>query len=389
MPIRPQVPASVRYYLRARLRPFTRPAFWGSLSVLSLIGLFAWEAWQHPEWLFKDPEDTTPIADTTLSNEDSAVAADIDNLQLLMKELDDADVSAAPLKLGQQPETQSLLDDLLRNQAAEAAKIADNAQATEPANLPLTAYDPLGVETQAQSNNRSFYDGGVSPRSKQVPARTWGVGGTNLANSTLQSPTATQVSPLQAALDRLGSNNSSSTSAPNQTQINTPASNTNSLGQTTQPTGLLPGQVSQSVNSGYSTLPGQGVQPTSPYAGTSNYSNMPAQVVQPGSPYPGYPGYGVAPATSNPVNSYTYLNQPAPVPGVPAVQPVVPQVAPVTQGNYGVPVYQNQAPVNAVPNNFGATQVQPSQLTPSPFSVPRQIPGRYIGGGQINTFSNP
>jgi hypothetical protein len=389
MPIRPQVPASLRYYLRARLRPFTRPAFWASLSVLSLIGLFLWEAWQHPEWLFKNPENENPIADTTLSKEDSAVAADIDSLPVLMQELDEADVSLAALKLNQQPQTQNFRDDFLNKQAAEAATIYDNAQqAKQPPAVPLTVYDPLGIETQAPSNPGSLYGGGVSPMGNQTPAQTSGFGASNLAGSTVQTPTAKQVSPLQAALDRLG-NNSPTTSAQTQTQINTPGTNTNSLGQPTQPTAPLPGQVTQPITPGYSALPGQVVQPASAYSGTSNYSNMPGQVVQPGSPYPGYPGYGVAPTTSNPVNSYTYLNQTAPVPGVPPVQPVAPQVAPITQGNYAVPVYQNPVPVNPVPNNFGATQVQPSQLQPSPFSVPRPIPGRYIGGGQINTFSNP
>lgn len=373
MPIRPQIPASLRYYFRARLRPFTRPAFWASLSVLSLIGLFVWEAWQHPEWLFKNPENETPIADTTLSNEDSAVAADIDSLPVLMQELDEADLSVAALKLNQQPQTQTLFDDFLNKQAAEAANTSNNAQqATQPPAAPLPVYDPLGIETQAPSNPGYVYGSG-SPIGNQTPAQTSGVGGNNFAGSTVQTPTAKQVSPLQAALDRLD-NNSPAASAQTQTQINTPGTNTNSLGQPTQPTAPLPGQV---------------VQPASAYSGTGNYSNMPGQVVQPGSPYPGYPGSGVVPATSNPVNSYTYLNQTAPVPGVPPVQQIAPQVAPITQGNYAVPVYQNPVPVNPVPNNFGATQVQPSQLQPSPFSVPRPIPGRYIGGGEINTFSNP
>lgn len=387
MPIRPQVPASVRYYFRARLRPFTRPAFWASLSFLSLIGLFMWEAWQRPELLFKNPEDATPISNTTLSQEDSAVAADIDSLPVLMQELDQADVSIAALKLNQQPPTQNFLDEFLKRQEAEAAKVSADAQATQPSASPLTAYDPLGIETQAPSNPASVY-GGVSPRSNAAPAQTSGLGATNLAGSTVQNSTATQVSPLQAALDRLG-NNPSNASVQNQTQINSPGTNTNSFGQPTQSTATTPGQVAQPGTASNAPLPGQVVQPASPYAGTSNYSNMPGQAVQPGSPYPGSPGYGVVPANSNPVNSYTYLNQPAPVPGVPPAQPMVNQVAPVSQGNYGVPSYQNPAPVNAVPNNFGATQVQPSQLQPSPFSVPRQIPGRYIGGGQINTFSNP
>lgn len=368
MATRPQVPASVRYYFRARLRPFTRPAFWGSLSVLSLIGLFAWEAWQHPEWLFKNPENTTPIADTTLSKEDSAVAADIDSLPVLMQELDEADVSVATLKLNQQPQTQSFLDDFLKQQANEAARISDNTPATQPVTTPITTYDPLGTQTQGSSNYSS-----PPSISNQTRSQTSGVGGANVAGSNLQTPTVAPVNPLQAALDRYVSNNSPTTSVQNQTQINTPPATTDSVGQRTQSTAALPGQV---------------VQPASPYAGSSNYSNMPVQVAQPGAVYPGNPGYGVAPGTSNPVNSYTYLNPNTAVPVVPPAQ-VVPQVAPLTQGNYGVTTYQNPAPVYAVPNNFGATQLQPSQLQPSAISVPRPIPGRYIGGGQINTFSNP
>lgn len=46
------------------------------------------------------------------------------------------------------------------------------------------------------------------------------------------------------------------------------------------------------------------------------------------------------------------------------------------------------------PSSFGAypqpTFVSPQPLVqPAPFSVPRTPPGRYIGNGQINTFSNP
>lgn len=378
MPIRPQVPASMRYF-KARLRPFTRPAFWGSLSVLSLIGLFAWEAWQHPDWLFKNPEEATPIADSTLSKEDSAVAADIDSLPVLIQELDSADVGIPATRSNQQTREQGFLDDFLNRQAAEAAKASENTQATQnPSTVQLNPYEPLG-QTQAPSN---YYG---SNSGNQAATQRYGIGNANPVGST-PTPSVAPANPLQAALDRYVGTNP--TSVQNQTPTNTPGANTNSLGQRTQPTATVPGQATQSGTPNYSTVP-QVASPISPYTGTSNYSNLSPQVVQPGSPYAGTP-YGVAPATgANPVNSYTYLTQTAPVPQPIQVQPFVPPVAPVTQGNYGVPVYQNGQPVNGVPNNFGASQIQPSQLGQSPFSVPRAIPGRYIGGGQINTFSNP
>lgn len=368
---RPQLPASVRYF-KARFRPFTRPAFWASLSVLSLIGLFAWEAWQHPDWLFKNPEEATPIADTTLSKEDSAVAADIDSLPVLMQELDSADVSIPATRLNQPPQSQGFLDDFLNRQAAEAAKASDDAIATQRPTIQLNTYDPLGVQTQPPSGSDN-----VSPGGYQATPQN---------SSTLQTPSVAPANPLQAALDRYAGTNPT-TSVQNQTPTNIPGANTNNLGQRTQPGATVPGQVTGAGTQSY-PIPAQVAQPASPYTGTSNYSNMPAQVAQPGSPYPGVP-YSVAPATgANPVNSYTYLTQTAPVPGAVQVQPVLPPVAP-TQGNYGVPTYQNATPGIGVPNGFGASQVQPSQLEPSPFSVPRPVPGRYIGGGQINTFSNP
>ncbi|MBE9188690.1 hypothetical protein IQ270_29690, partial [Microcoleus sp. LEGE 07076] len=44
--------------------------------------------------------------------------------------------------------------------------------------------------------------------------------------------------------------------------------------------------------------------------------------------------------------------------------------------------------------NFGAvpqnTNQNAQQIQPQPFSTPRSLtPGRYIGGGEINTFANP
>jgi hypothetical protein len=46
----------------------------------------------------------------------------------------------------------------------------------------------------------------------------------------------------------------------------------------------------------------------------------------------------------------------------------------------------NQSNFGVVPQNQNQV-VQPIQ--PQTFSAPRQIPGRYIGGGEINTFANP
>jgi hypothetical protein len=53
----------------------------------------------------------------------------------------------------------------------------------------------------------------------------------------------------------------------------------------------------------------------------------------------------------------------------------------------------NQWNVPAQQPNFGAVpqnvKVGEQPMQPQPFAVPRQIPGRYIGGGEINTFADP
>lgn len=96
-----------------------------------------------------------------------------------------------------------------------------------------------------------------------------------------------------------------------------------------------------------------------------------------------------------PANSYTNLvegsrsfgasqseslpPQPTSIPNItPSTPPTsVENVAPTTP----------QSSVNASPN-FGTTQNN-SEINSQPFTAPRSTPGRYIGGGSINTFSNP
>lgn len=69
----------------------------------------------------------------------------------------------------------------------------------------------------------------------------------------------------------------------------------------------------------------------------------------------------------------------------------VPQVTvPIVPANYRespLPSFSQGAGVNTPYGNTSVPTPQPTQ-TPNT-SLPRPIPGRYIGGGQINTFSNP
>ena len=91
-------PASMRY-LGARLKPFRRPLFWGSLGLASLIGLTLYQYWRHPDWLSGNLSEIRTNSNSSINNssasinrkqisaEDLAIGAELDNLDLLLKEL--------------------------------------------------------------------------------------------------------------------------------------------------------------------------------------------------------------------------------------------------------------------------------------------------------------
>ena len=92
-------PASMRY-LGARLKPFRRPMFWGSLGLASLIGLALYQYWRNPDLLDgnlsaiqnNSNSSTSKFSNLTnqgqISSEDLAIGAELDNLDLLLTELE-------------------------------------------------------------------------------------------------------------------------------------------------------------------------------------------------------------------------------------------------------------------------------------------------------------
>ncbi|BAU13355.1 hypothetical protein LEP3755_38940 [Leptolyngbya sp. NIES-3755] len=92
------------------------------------------------------------------------------------------------------------------------------------------------------------------------------------------------------------------------------------------------------------------------------------------------------PINAAPTNSFSAL--------VEGVQPIAPGTAPVISAplpiappiNTSVPTI---APQPNQPSDFGVIQQPAPVVNQQPFTVPRPIPGRAIGGGNFNTFSNP
>ncbi|MCL1468657.1 hypothetical protein [Argonema galeatum] len=379
-------PAPLRYF-KARLRPLFWPMVWGTATIISLVGFSTWAYFTHPEWLVfsDDRENTSPIntVEPTVSDEDKAIGADIDTLSVLEKDLANSEpFQVAPAETEKQ---QGLFDDFIkRKEAADAQKSSGQSSITNP--FAIKSQDPLNNSGTLPSGN-----------SITTPSSNLGAGTTaNPAGSpnsaplsplqsaldridagkqpTLQNPTTAPASPLQSALDRLNTGNTIATPAP-----------TDKLGQNSGS--------NQTPTQSTSGIPGQVTAPAQQYPGTAGYSSIPGQSYGSASPVPGTTGYNVPPtSSSNPPNSYTYLNQPQAVPGVPPAAQVSPSLTP---SNLGQSPFQNATPGNGYANpgynsNFGNPAAQPSQVqSPPNFSVPRAIPGQNIGGGQINTFSNP
>lgn len=353
-------PAYLRY-LKARLKPFKRPAFWASASGLLLVLLFTWEYWKNPE-LFSvlggasvTGSNTPEVKPTLPAEELAAITTDIDNSSVFLEEFNRT--NALPLTTASNQKSQTSTTEGLFAQTLPQPELTDSNPASNSQTLSLKSQqtanttNPFAKSAQGFLNPRSVSETVLftnrNPANQQSSSSTTGTtADSSLGLNTSQGTVS--VSPLQSALDRVAATNA--LRATNETQ--TP---TNIQRQTS---------------------------PTTTYQGQTTY---PATTV------PGTTGYSVAPTT--PPNSFTYLVPPQPTTNVPGAIPTTP-VVPTTAGSYGQYSTQPPSQVNGMTNpGFNSTLTspgsQPSQLNQPTFTTPNQVPGQYIGGGQINTFSNP
>lgn len=434
-----QPPAHLRY-LKARLRPLTKPIVWGTATVLSLAGALTWTYFNHPEWLALTDNQQNSVSNDAdnqpdLSQEDKSIGADIDRLSVLEQDL--TEFEPALVIPGTSSKKDTFLDEVMKKRQdgeGSRSQVLPEQSITNPfAAKSLNSFSNSGNSSSGKSSLGTYsnFIGESAPNT---------AGSLNLPTSVNQNSGAAPVSPLQSALDRNNTGDRSNIQNPNSTSVSPlqSALNRDSEGnrsniQNSDPTSVSPLQsaleentpgnltggtskqtIADRLEQSSTQLSGQDrsgrLTPTEPYPGT------PAQTATPVSPYPGLPGYPTLPGQgytpspypvpgatsynvpsdpSNPVNSYTYLNQPqVPTVVAPPVQ-INPSVTTVTPNNLGRSPFQSTNPSTGYSNpgfnpNAVNSGLQPYQMqTPSNFSIPRPIPGRYIGGGQINTFSNP
>lgn len=338
-------------YFQVRLRKFKQPTVLGSAIALLLLLIGVWQYWSHPEWLLGNNNNTNQLdaADSsTLSPEDLAVLADIDNSSVLNQELN-LPLFSQPLAAPNQKSSATKPDSLLEPINPQQAVAQINPTTLQLSNSPSSQqniYNPFADLTSNSNivglNNNSLSINPTpnqysSPNSALTSNPSSNFNGFNPLNPTTN---AAPVSALQTALSQL----------------------TPSPALVTQTPTAIPNQQQTAVN-----------QPQNiPPVNTNNYNIPPTNAT-------GYPN-------SFPSNDYTYLNRPV-------IQNSIPNAVPGNPNNFNQPAVQNPNQLNGF-NNPGSTPntvnpgLPPSQLNQSNFSTPGVTSDSENEQNQ-SIFSNP
>jgi hypothetical protein len=445
---------SVRYLI-ARLRHWTQPAVWAPLAVLCAGGVFIWEVSVNPERLSIDGEEEAASNNSGslpgLSAEDSAIAAEIDSLPVLVNQLNGSTSSGLNL-LNSSVKSQGLFEEIRDRglgipQPSSAPKRVASSRFLPLPNLANPAVGTANNNPQNSSLPRSddpsalslFGSGGLMSGIKTIEPESGGRATATLseassaANSGQQNENSLPLSPLQAAMKKYVVTNTEATAAAAQktadsarlldrpARVPAAATAANLLPTTATPqAGANPVNVPAALpplaaptNTAIEEsqeLLNPTARVTESFAGlNSRVPNLPAinagaaTVALPKNPYQtNLSGSGFAPevqpaalpvATPTPLPLLPNVGQsPFPSAGSPS-KIISPQFSPNSANSEFQPSQPSQLNLPDPPN-FGVVPqntnqgVQPMQ--PQPFSTPRSLtPGRYIGGGEINTFGNP
>jgi hypothetical protein len=340
---------SIWQAVMARLKVAARPLFLSSTLFVGLFGLFIWQYITNPEWFGAYETGEAANEDIDLSNltpEEQARLADIDNLSVLQNDFGD-DENASRLAATANQDELSLLQALLGSTPGEATESGGGGA---PLSKYLDNYRFLGGTQQSNASNTNIYSGlfsgsglgtsgfGQNRSGEQVPGQASEGNGGQPA-----------ISALEAALQR------NQAAAATTGEASEEAADDNG----TETANGLPNPV---------TLPGVGTfLPTTPIM----------------SPPPGTTGY--TPPASLPAT--TPATGSAGASGLPAAAPAIPG----SSSNFDLTPNVDIGGGTVLPNTspIGSSLASPTSVAnPAPYSVPRP-PGSYIGGGYINTFSNP
>ena len=357
-----------------RLRFLGRPLPLATTVGVVLLSVFVWDYLRHPEWFGAfDTTEAGPNEDLDLSGltpEEQAAVSNIDNLTLLFRELG--------VESGAVPAIQALPD------AADEEGTNAFLNETLALSRPNSTSSALGESPFTRYLDQYRFSSNT-PTANQIGSRS----GDRLSDiNPFRQPTRNEriqenqpYNPLSAALQ-----NQAGLSSVAEAEEDTPLANE------------LRSQSTGSRQNGATTADSTGQQSLPPGEFSSQTVTIPGvdlpvlPTLPQMSPPPGTTGY-TPPST---------LELMPPLPGSNRATPSsVPGTAPLAPARAGVPV----APAGGVPslntpqvdvsNGYvtpftpvGPTAAPIPTAAPTPFSVPRP-PGSNIGGGYVNTFSNP
>ena len=390
----------------------TRPTFWVPVLVMTMVGSLAWVYVKNPYGFRSLNDEQSSESEGSLVNllrlsEDGEFEPGADNNNLLLlQELDRAGLSGFSVP----------------SQAITAPKPSSTAQNSDSDSQDYFRIGASQASNFNAQNSGIFNSNGLFGSNPQTTLGTSVLGlGTSLTSNPLNGfngaanngQTASFANPLQDAMERygLGDGNISPAeqrSAMRSTNRNWPGlpgaqqslPDSNPLGQN-PPVGSLPGQNLLGANGLGQSVPGSNNVPGSNTVQSFGNPVFSQPIVVPNAssvPVPGYNNPAAAARPGAPVTAPGYLNPSSY--GVPPAVPTFPAAAPAPSANLGRSPVQSADPVtgqvgggfqSGQNQNFGNPAAGSQVVTPppAPFSAPRSVPGRYIGGGQINTFGNP
>jgi hypothetical protein len=292
-----RLPAFLRY-LPARLAPAANPIVWIPVLALGLVGVFAWEYYNHPDWLsWSGPELDSTADNSGLTPEERGQVAELDNLDVL---LNDPNLNRPNLSSPITPTDGSTVAGQSAGGQATSAEVTD-ASSRRPFAEYLEQYSLLGAPTDSQSLTQSVLPTpdasrvglrGGTPGSSVTPgSATTGLataGGSDLSGTSpgISSTATTPMpeSPLALAIQQLSAGGSRTTAVTGRT----------TGGLTTAQTSGRSSEASITADRGLSLFPAsQSVQQQGGIPGTLPGSpNVPFIRTTPAmSPPPGTTGY--------------------------------------------------------------------------------------------------
>ncbi|MBD2340232.1 hypothetical protein H6G64_25015 [Calothrix sp. FACHB-156] len=349
-------------YLKARLRNLSRPSFWGTAIFLAVFGIGMWQYLSNPDVFARNsqPEVASPkLADSSLSSEDRALVADIDNFPVLIKDYEQAILAATltnPPEKSPAQNSPSIFEDVINKQPSTANEPKSNL------GLPIVndpaapkANNPFVVQTENLLQMKSGYGGShmlgakslTTPLEQTASATTPLNQGMELANQSNKIQNPATVSSLQTAINQSPTQNLSG--AANPTNIMGTASYNNAT-----------------ITPATSNIPSQ------PLPANTNLSTGTV--------------YSQPTVTNLPQNSYSNFNNSQTLPNgiqTTSVTPSVTSAATTNIAPYSTPSQIPNVVNNSTPSVYGNYGVQQSRM-----SLPRPTPGPY-GGVQINGYTYP